>query len=119
MVEPKYLTFDEYKDMGGDLNESLFNVLSYRAEKKVDLYTFNRLIDLEEIPNEVKMCIYDLIPLIQDDRSSILSESVGSYSVTRKGRTEINNDVTETIKSYLSSVVIDGVPVLYIGTDEN
>lgn len=60
-----YLTYDEYTEMGGTLSDLDFNFYAYEAESYIDWYTFNRLKNMEEIPQEVKDCEFYLIRLIQ------------------------------------------------------
>lgn len=59
-----YLTYDEYVNMGGTLEESVFNDFEYEAEALVNWYTFNRLKNDDEIPEEVKRCVKELIRLL-------------------------------------------------------
>ena len=59
-----YLTYDEYSEMGGTIDETLFNNLRLDAQGYIDWYTFNRLWDEEEIPERVKICMYQLINLL-------------------------------------------------------
>jgi len=94
-----YLTYTEYTEMGGTLDETTFNDLEYEARAYVNWYTFNRLAHEEIIPLQVKECIYHIIRLIAnklealnvqptDDASSknssqdILSQSNDGVSIT-------------------------------------
>ena len=61
-----YLTFDEFENMGGTLEETAFNDLEFEAETYVDWYTFDRLRNEEEIPDRVKKCMYHIIKLLND-----------------------------------------------------
>ena len=54
----QYLTYEEYQELGGTLEETPFNILELEAQKNIDKYTFDRLKDLEEQINEVKICEY-------------------------------------------------------------
>jgi len=119
MVEPKYLSYSEYLNLGGVLEETPFSIYEYRAEKKIDLYTFNRFRKINEYPTELKMCVYSLIPLYEDNSSNILSERIGDYSITKKEAKQVENDVKNIIKDYLSNVLVNDVPSLYVGADEN
>ena len=40
----QYLTYQEYKALGGTLDEMPFNLLEFNARKKIDERTFGRLI---------------------------------------------------------------------------
>ena len=59
----QYLTYEEYKALGGALDLSPFNLLEFEARRKIDLRTDNRLVGLDnsEIPSEVKLCEYKMI----------------------------------------------------------
>ena len=119
----KYLTYEEYRKLGGGIPEMSFKRLEYKAEKKIDEKTFGRFKNIETYPQELKMCIYDLINEYQKetDTGNIISESDGDYSVTytSTSKKEIENDITGTINSWLSETKINGVPVLYCGVDLN
>lgn len=60
-----YLTYDEYSDMGGTLDETLFDTLRLDAQGYIDWHTFNRLWNETEIPERVKICMYQLIKLLE------------------------------------------------------
>lgn len=126
----KYLTYAEYKELGGALEEAPFNILEFKAQNYIDLYTFGRLKNLEQQNNEVKMCIYDLISLgnaqttsLQAQSKGITSESIDGYSVSygeaNIGTLQAHNEaVKNTIKLYLADCKLnDGTPYLYVGAD--
>lgn len=56
-----YLSYEEYIEYGGALDEPTFNSCEFRAEKLVDGMTANRVRKMEEIPEAVKRCVYELI----------------------------------------------------------
>lgn len=96
--EGQYLTYAEYQELGGSaIGEMPFNLLEYQARKEIDLRTHKRLVNVETIPNEVKLCakhLIDAIKLYQNENNrNISSESVGSYSVSYA------DNITETIKN--------------------
>jgi hypothetical protein len=118
----KYLTYNEYKNLGGDIPEMSFRILEYKAERKIDEKTFNRFQKISEYPQELKMCVYDLITeLKKESTQNIVSESDGDYSVTYASTTkkELESNITGTIKFWLSNTKVNNVPVLYCGTDIN
>jgi len=75
-MTPRYLTYDEYTEVGGTLDETEFNYYAYEAESYIDWYTFNRLHNTTEIPEAVKRCEVYLIKFIQE-RLSVLGVSMG------------------------------------------
>lgn len=118
--ENQYLTYNEYKELGGKLIEKSFNLLEYRAEKNIDEMSSNRFNQLSKdtYPQELKLCVYELINILHSENSSITSEKVGDYSVTHQSSKESKKAKENIIKQYLSEVKVNGVYVLYCGADE-
>ena len=65
-----YLTYDEYLEYGGTLEETAFNRLSYKASRKIDRMTFNRLHNDTEIGEPVKRLMFELIGIISNNDTS-------------------------------------------------
>lgn len=62
-----YLTYEEYSDMGGTLDEAAFTDLEFEARAYIDWVTFNRLHkQLNNIPESVKECMYHIIRIVQN-----------------------------------------------------
>lgn len=117
-MDNRYLTYNDYKTMKGTISEMPFDRLELKAEKEVDKYTQGRFKDVNEYPKELKMCIYDLISILNEDNNSVIvSESVGDYSVTKKTKEQINHELKETIMTWLSEVKVNNINVLYCGAD--
>ena len=72
-MSPRYLTYEEYTEVGGSLDETEFNYYAYEAESYIDWYTFNRLHNTTEIPEAVKRCEVYLIRLIQERLAALRS----------------------------------------------
>lgn len=124
----QYLTYQEFKTLGGTLDEMPFNLLEYNARKKIDERTFGRLVDKGQEYQEVKLCVYNMITTLNSYSSydtqnkAISSESTDGYSISygtpQKSTTEAkNSELEDVINSYLANFVIDDVPVLYRGAD--
>jgi hypothetical protein len=112
----QYLTHAEYKALGGKLSESAFDLLEFEARKEVDRLTFGRLISLPTQIEEVKLCVFKLIGVINENKSTIKSESVDGYNITMLDKKELEKVITRTIESYLSECYLeDGTPYLYRG----
>lgn len=117
----QYLTYDEYKAMGGLLDQTPFNLLEFEARKEVDKYTFNRLVNLETQNQEVKLCIYALIEQINSNKANlngVASESTDGYSIsyTSQNNSEISQKTRNIIETYLINCKLsDGTPYLYRG----
>ena len=96
-----YLTYDEYSDMGGTLDETLFNTLLLDAQGYIDWYTFNRLWKeewrTEDIMERVKICVYQLIGLVAAKSNLITpSSSKGGINVTAQISSQSNDGVSTT-----------------------
>ena len=125
----QYLSYQEYIELGGTLEEVPFNELEYECERIIDSRTQNRLKNADEIPDEVKMLenkmIQDLqgyYTSLQKAQSGISSENTDGYSVTYipsnqieqlvKGNTEV---LQELISTYLFGVIVNNEHLLYLG----
>lgn len=106
-----YLTYDEYTEYGGTLDETAFRDLEYDAESTINWYTFNRLKRPEWSSalrsEDLKRCVYQLIRYKQME-DELLSASTGgaSYGVgwtKEAGITKESNDGVTTSYNTLSS----------------
>lgn len=126
--EGQYLTYQEYKALGGTLDEMPFKLLEFNARKKIDERTFGRLVDKGQEYQEVKLCVYNMITTLNSYSSydtqnkAISSESTDGYSISygapQKSVIEAKNgELEDIIDTYLSNLIVDDVPVLYRGAD--
>lgn len=126
--EGQYLTYQEYKALGGTLDEMPFNLLEFNARMKIDERTFGRLVDKGQEYREVKLCVYNMITTLNSYSSydtqnkAISSESTDGYSISygtpQKSIIEAKNgELEDIIDTYLSNLIVDNVPVLYRGAD--
>ena len=126
----QYLTYEEYKGLGGALDLTPFNLLEFEARRKIDTRTQGRLKGFEsnEIPQEVKLCIYSLINSIvmfnetTNKAGNIASENTDGYSVSYITAGQIsevvtskNKELDDIIRTYLLGVVFNGEHLLYAG----
>ena len=126
----QYLSYEEYKSLGGTLGEMPFNILELKARQVINERTQNRLKNIEEIPQEVKICVYDLIQIINkynnsnnSTSSNISSENIDGYSVTYKSGTELTEEqkkqYDDVMETDLYGVIVDNTPILYLGVNTN
>lgn len=124
--EGQYLTYQEYVNLGGTLQETPFNLLEFNARKQIDLNTKNRLEGIETIPQEVKLCVFYLIDtintyMLSTEKGNISSENIDGYSISYT-----NNTIQEAIKSkdkqiddiimtYLYGVIVNNEHLIYRG----
>ena len=128
--EGQYLTYDEYIDLGGTLEETPFNLLEFEARQNVDKYTFGRLKELQEQNQEVKLCIFKLINTIdsyneyESQSKGVASENIDGYSISyntpNTNFTESKNvELHNVVKEYLVDCKLeDGTPYMYSGADK-
>ena len=104
-----YLTYDEYQEMGGTLDETLFNTLLLDAQGYIDWYTFNRLWKeewrTEEVMERVKICVYQLIGLVAAKSNLITPQvqSTGGINVNAQVSQQ-SNDGVSTAPRYMQGV---------------
>lgn len=128
----QYLTYEEYKSLGGNLNQTPFNLLEFEARKIINGNTQNRLINVSEIPQEVKLCTFKLITSIikftkdedNSQNSNIASENIDGYSVTYNNVSldQIENvvkskniELNDIVYDYLLGVIVNDKALLYRG----
>lgn len=121
----QYLTYQEYKGLGGTLDLTPFNVLEFEARRRIDELTYNRLVGGENIPDEVKICEFTIINKVLNAYDEEISrgkssESVGSYSVSynsdiKKLIEDKKIEIQDLISTDLFGVVYNGEHVLYGG----
>ena len=121
----EYITYEEYKSIGGVLDISAFSRYSFRAFSRITQETQARIVSMAVIPEEVKHLCRDLIEYMcnnmnQDKSLSSSSQSQGGASESESYpyiKTEDHETyIVELIYDYLSSVTDNnGTPLLYRG----
>lgn len=120
-----YLTYDEYKAMGGStvVDETAFNRNIDRACAMIDNRTQSRLECFDEIPQIVKVVCADLIDYIA---TNTVEKTVTSKSQSAGGVSESESYATKTAEDYSADLdrifeplavvkTKNGVSVLYKG----
>lgn len=130
-----YLTYDEYKNMGGTLEEIPFNDFEFQAEAQINYATFNRLKKDKTVPEAVKRLTLYLIDLMEKkaaafslgkgsstDSVYITSQSNDGVSTSYNGMSPSDliklckEDSLNTIRNYLEGVTNEaGHKLLYRG----
>lgn len=125
----QYLTYQEYKALGGTLDQSPFNILEFEARRLIDIQTQDRLKDGENIPQEVKLCEFNMINCLEgyanaseDAKGNIASESIDGYSISRltikDGGSLVMSKKVELesiIRDYLLGVIYNDEHLLFAG----
>ena len=129
--EGQYLTYAEFQALGGSaIGETPFNLLEFEARQNIDKYTYGRLKDLDTQIQDVKLCVYKLITMIDSynkqeiQNKGIASENTDGYSVSylapSTNITEAkNSEIKGIVREYLIDCKLeDGTPYLYCGADK-
>ena len=105
-----YLTYADYQNMGGTLDETTFNNYEYEAETIVNWYTFNRLKDdaPEDYPDELAKCMYALIELVKVQHDAL---TLGKTYDAEYG------DNSDTSSASVKSMSNDGVSISFNTVD--
>lgn len=107
-----YLSFDDYTDMGGTLEDEVaFEQFEFEARSIIDWWTFNRLQNEESYPEAVKRCMFRLIKLLQDKEIAMspITDS-SSDSTTQAGIIrESNDDVSAEYNTLSAKQSMDAV----------
>ena len=113
-----YLTYNEYQNMGGTLDEVAFNSLLLDVESKVNYLTNGRIAKLDTIPQAVKTLIYKLICFYNTNNQGVTENAnignLTSYSNgietfgyaagtddMLKGSTSFDSKILTMMKEYL------------------
>ena len=108
-----YLTYDEYTEMGGTLDETLFDSLRLDAQGYIDWFSFNRLWKeewrTEDIMERVKICMYQLIKLLAVTSNTLTPDvqSTGGINVNAQVTTQSNDGVSTTYAVFSADMLYE------------
>lgn len=128
----QYLTYEEYRRLGGTIDLMPFNLLEFECRRKIDIRTQNRLVNLEkdEIPDEVKLCEFLMINkmssyddvIFKTGNNMIKSENIDGYSVSYVTGTEAlevtknkEQELENIMEDTLMNVVVNDEHIMYLG----
>lgn len=108
-----YLTYEQYREYGGELAETAFNNLEFEAEGIVNRYTFNRLMGESNIPEAVGRVVYQLISAL-DQRNKALTLDGVVVSRSNDGVSESRaamspDNVYTSLSAQLGDIVLTGL----------
>lgn len=109
-----YLDFATYQSYGGAIdNATTFDKYEYKARKKIDYYTFDRLVGVEDIPEDVQRCMFDLIDNLYNydvngasDIASVSNDGL-SISYLTGEKYSNNNKIENIVNTYLMHTIIE------------
>lgn len=76
----QYLTYEEYRNMGGEKTEEAFLSTERKTRAVVDYRTFRRLSGETAIPQEVKNCMFQLIQLDEQEDAAFRGDGGGAVA---------------------------------------
>jgi hypothetical protein len=120
----QYLTYEEYAEIGGALEETAFSRNIDRACAMIDIRTHSRLYEFQDIPKIVKMVCADLVGYI--GTNTVEKPIVSSKSQSAGGVSESENYVAKTAEDFANDLdrifeplatvkTKNGISVLYRG----
>ena len=131
--EGQYLTYAEYQNLGGSaIGETPFDLLEFEARRKIDIKTQNRLVNSEDIPQVVKLCIYKMINSIEIysqttqniATNGVASENTDGYSISYMTPGQISDmvasksmELEDIIRNYLLGYIYDDEHLMYVGVE--
>jgi hypothetical protein len=119
-----YLTYEEYAEIGGTLDETAFDRNIDRACAMIDIRTQSRLEKFGDIPRIVKIVCADLVSYIANntvDKSVVTSRSQsaggvsGSESYATKTAEDYANDLDKIFEPLALVKTRNGISILYRG----
>ena len=119
----QYLTYEEYLDIGGTLEETAFNRNIDRACGFIDIHTFNRLQNVLAVSRSVKACVRDLVEHLANNSKAAVtskSQSAGGVSESESYATKTNDDFNAEMLDIVCDYLLPekdecGTPLMYRG----
>lgn len=127
----QYLTYDEYRLLGGTLDIMPFNILEFEVRKRIDNRTQSRIKYMSSKPEEVKLCVNAMINTLEQyviDNSkginkNVASESIDGYSISYITGSQVQDaikskksELEDIMQTYLGNIrTSENIPVLYLG----
>ena len=109
----QYLTYQQYKSIGGTADDSAFPLLERRARAKLDYWTQGRI---KEVDSDIRLCmtlIINALDGVQRNEQAVtsfsndgVSVSYGSQKTEEEAISSVYDQVVEILPIELVSVVI-------------
>lgn len=128
MAHERYLTYAEYTGRGGTVSETVFDMLEFKARKRIDYLTDSRVQGMAAVPEAVKQCVMCLISMedavgiqAQAEHPLVTSFSTDGYSESygkAQGTIDADRSMNKAAAEWLYGETDDnGVPLLYRGVN--
>lgn len=122
-----YLTYEEYLEYGGTMDEADFKLAEFKARSRIDWLTLGRVQYMQTVPEEVKMAMMVSMKVdskysadAQVDNAIVSSFNTDGYSESYGGISEQSEAAEKSVNQELTKMlfgVLDdkGVPLIYRG----
>ena len=106
-----YLSYQDYKELGGDLPEDVFTKLERKAQRYLDSITFDRIKKLTVIPDEVREVLTEFIGRMNsyNNQTKLDGDVVTRYSNGVEDFTYRRQEES-SFKKELNEIAIDWLP---------
>ena len=105
-----YITYSEYIALGGTVSEDAFPILERKAQRYLDTLTYNRIPELDTIPDIVKEVLTEFITRMNNfSNQSTEGEIIKQYSNGVESMTFARLSESE-LRSNLRKLAIDWLP---------
>lgn len=123
----QYLTFAQYQEWGGTLNEAAFNLAEIKARARIDALTMGRVARMAAVPEQVQAAMMEIITVDGTFSASAQVSAPVAASFTTDGYSEsygsvesrtaaIEKQLTGSLLTLLDGVLDDeGVPLTFAG----
>ena len=120
----QYLTYEEYQEIGGKLDETAFKRNIDRACAMIDIRTQSRLEEFEIIPQIVKIVCADLVGYISTNTVekpfvTSKSQSAGGVSESESYAVKTTDDFANDLDKMFEPLAVvktkNGISLLYKG----
>lgn len=123
----QYLTYEQYQEWGGTLEESAFNLAEIKARARIDAMTMGRVKTMQTVPEPVQAAMMEIITVDGTYSASAQAAAPVAASFTTDGYSEsygsaesrtaaIEKQLTGSILALLDGVLDDeGVPLTFAG----
>lgn len=106
-----YLTYQDYKELGGTLDESTFKHLERKAQRYLDTITFDRIKKLTTIPDEVREVLTEFIGRMDTYNNQRQSGDLVTQYSNGVEQFSYKTQDEDSFKGELAQLAIDWLPV--------
>ena len=120
-----FLTYEEYKNMGGFVDEAAFPRMEHKARALINMLTYGRITDETPVRDAVRFAAFDLIHAMHSTETAVGGAGLGvssmsndGVSITYAGAVNAGSRYNSIVRSWLAAETAPcGTPLLYAGVD--